>query len=90
MLRIHFLLLVALGFLGASCAIAANLIAVSMVNKVNEKLPPSDQMSYMSWDWSIRRKFKGLYPNDNLVRYFDLCVVLVVIGFFLVLFWVFG
>jgi len=48
-------------------------------------------MSYISWDSSVRRKFNSLYPGDNLVRYYDLCFVLMVIGFLLVLrFWVFG
>ncbi len=90
MLQIH-LLDVALGFVGAGSAMGANLIAVSMINRINEKLPSSDQMSYMWWDWSVRRKFKNLYPDDNLVKYFDLCIVLTVIGFALVVpFWVFG
>src|SRR5579859_2936679 len=88
---INLLLLIAIGILVAGSTLAANLIAVSMVNRINQKLPSSDQMSYISWDSSVRRKFNSLYPGDNLVRYYDLCFVLMVIGFLLVLrFCVFG
>lgn len=76
---------------GGSFAVFANVIALIMVGKVNEKASESDRVSYWAWDVSIRRKYKRLYPESKLVLVFDLSVILMLLCFPVLLWqWVFG
>ena len=80
--------LAVIGF-GATFAIAANMVALAMVGKINEKLPENERMSYLGWDASVRRKYKILYPHGKLVYVFDMLVALVV-ACFPILLWTMG
>jgi hypothetical protein len=66
---------------GGSAAVFANMIAFIMVGKVNEKSSEGDRVSYWTWDGSIRRKYKRLYPESKLVLAFDLTVIVMLLCF---------
>jgi hypothetical protein len=54
-----------------ACGLAANLIALVMVSKVNEVVPPEERLAYFGRNMSYRTKFGQLYPNDALIRLHD-------------------
>lgn len=76
--------------LGASAAVCANMISLVMIGKINEHLPEGERMSYLGGGgWNVRGRFKRLYPESKLVLLHDLCVVLLVLCFLvLVRYWV--
>jgi len=57
--------------IGGISGLTANLAALEMAGKINEKLPESKRMSEIWWDSTVRRKFKALYPGDRLVWWYD-------------------
>lgn len=82
---------IASAIVGGGFAITDNMIALVIIGKINEIVPESERVSYLSWDSSIRRRYKKLYPERKLVLLFDLSVILMVIAFLAcVRFWVFA
>jgi hypothetical protein len=76
--------------IGGISALTANLAALAMVGKINKKLPESEHMSGISWDSTVRRKFKNLYPGDRLVWWYDQFVPVAFLCFLVLLrVWVF-
>jgi hypothetical protein len=77
--------------LGGSFAIFANLISFVMIGKINERVPESERISYFWWGTEVRKRFKRLYPDSKLTLLLDLCLVLMVVCFALLLrVWVFS
>jgi hypothetical protein len=77
--------------LGGSFAIFANMISFVMIGKINERVPENERISYFWWGTQVRKRFKRLYPDSKLTLLLDLCVVLMVACFALLLrFWVFS
>jgi hypothetical protein len=70
-----------LGLVFGSFAILANLISLIMVGKINERVPESERISYFWWGTQVRRKYKQLYPESKLTLLLDLCVILMVVCF---------
>ncbi len=74
-----------------SAAVLANMISFVMIGKINARSPESERISYVLWGTEVRRRFKRLFPGNNLVFLLDSCVALMILSFiFLVRFWVFG
>jgi hypothetical protein len=62
-----------------------------MIGKINERVPENERISYFWWGTEVRRKYKQLYPASKLPLLADVCLVLMVLSFLLLLrFWVFG
>ncbi|HKS82851.1 MAG TPA: hypothetical protein VJR23_15215 [Candidatus Acidoferrales bacterium] len=81
---------VVLALVGGSFAVLANMISLIMIGKINERVPVSERLSYVFWGTEVKKKFKQLYPDSRLALLFNLCIVLMVISFALLLrFWVF-
>jgi hypothetical protein len=55
----------------SGCGLAAGLVNLSMVDKVNEKLPIEDHFAALGWYWSktrrLHREYQRLYPAGRLV-----------------------
>jgi hypothetical protein len=67
------------------------LISFVMIGKINERVPESERISYFWWGTEVRKRFKRLYPDSKLTLLLDLCLVLMVVCFALLLrVWVFS
>lgn len=79
------------GVLGGVSALAANLISFSMIEKLNDRLPEGQRISYFWWGTNVRKRFRQLYPENNRVLALDTCLVVMLVSFVVVVrFWVFG
>jgi hypothetical protein len=67
--------------IGGSLAIMANMLAYVIIGQINERLPEGERISYLRWGLGIRKKHRDLYPDSKLVYLFDLCCILAVICF---------
>ena len=80
-----------IALLGGSFAIFANMVSFIMIGKINERVPENEQISYLWWGTEVRRRYKQLYPAGKLALLADLCLILMVLFFLLLIkFWVFG
>jgi hypothetical protein len=81
---------IVVALMGGFFAIFANMICFAMIGKINERVPESDRISYFRWGTEVRKRFKKLYPESRLTLLLDLCVILMVICFLVLLrVWVF-
>ena len=72
-------------------ALSANLISFRMIEKLNNRLPEREHISYVWWGTEVRRKFKQAYPQDKLAVALDACYVTMFACFLVVVrYWVFG
>jgi hypothetical protein len=79
------------GLVGGSLAILANMISLVMIGKINERVPESERISYFWWGTEVQSKYKRLYPESKLTVLLSLCVILMVVCFFILLrVWVFS
>jgi hypothetical protein len=82
---------IVVGLIGGSFAIFANMISFAMIGKINERVPESERISYFWWGTEVRKRFKELYPESRLTLLLDLCVILMVVSFLVLLrVWVFN
>jgi len=58
----------------AICAIASSFVTFEMADRVNERLPESQQFSLIWWYcskyWRLLRAYKNLYPDGPLLKMF--------------------
>jgi hypothetical protein len=82
---------IVIALLGGSFAIFANMLSFIMIGKINERGPENERISYFWWGTEVRKRYKQLYPASKLALLADVCLVLMVISFLLLIrFWVFG
>jgi hypothetical protein len=82
---------IVVSLMGGSFAIFANMISFAMIGKINERVLESERISYFWWGTEVRKRFKELYPESRLTLLLDLCVVLMVVSFLVLLrVWVFN
>jgi hypothetical protein len=81
---------IAIALLGGSFAIFANMLSFIMIGKINERAPENERTSYFWWGTEVRKRYKQFYPASKLALLADLCLVLMVLSFMLLVrFWVF-
>jgi len=61
-------------FMMANFGVAASILSIVMIGRVNEKLPEGQRVSYLRWG-PIRKLHRQLYPESKLVLVYDLCTV---------------
>jgi hypothetical protein len=82
---------IVIALLGGSFAIFANMVSFVMIGRINERVPENERISYFWWGTEVRTRYKQLYPASKLTFLADLCLVLMVLSFLLLVrFWVFG
>ena len=80
-----------IALLAGSFAISANILSFVMIGKINERVPESGRISFFWWGAEVRKRYKHLYPAGKLALLSDLCLLLMVLCFLLLIkFWVFG
>lgn len=88
---LHFWPGILAGCLGGAAALSANLICLTMIARMNQQLPASEQISSFWWGSEVRHRFKRMFPSSKLVFMLDACVVAMVLCFIATIrFWVFG
>ncbi len=55
-----------LAVVGGLCALVANLTCLEMVDKVNERVPESERVSWFGWSSDIVRQYAQYYPGGRL------------------------
>jgi hypothetical protein len=81
---------IAIALLGGSFAIFANMLSFIMIGKINERAPENERTFYFWWGTEVRKRYKQFYPASKLALLADLCLVLMVLSFMLLVrFWVF-
>jgi hypothetical protein len=82
---------IVIALLGGSFAILANMVSFIMIGKINVRVPENERISYFWWSTEVRRRYQQLYPAGKLALLADLCLILMVVFFLLLIkFWVFG
>jgi hypothetical protein len=82
---------IVIALLGGSFAIFANMLSFLMIGKINERVPENERISYFWWGTKVRKRYTQLYPTSKLALLADLCLMLMVLCFLLLIrFWVFG
>ena len=67
------------------------MLSFIMIGKINERVPENERISYFWWGTEVRRRYKQIYPAGKLALLADLCLVLMVFSFLLLIrFWAFG
>ena len=79
--------MIVLGLIGGTFALAANLIAFTIIGQINQRVPDDQQVDFFLWGTEIRKKHRALYPDSKLVLAMNICGSLMVVTF-LVLSWV--
>ena len=74
-----------------SFAVLGNMLYFMMIGKINERVPENERISYFWWGTKVRKRYKEFYPESKLALLADLCLVLMILSFLLLVrFWVFG
>ena len=76
---------IVVALIGGSFAIFANMISFVMIGKINERVPEKERISYFWWGTEARKRFKELYPESKLTILLNLCVILMVVCFLVLL-----
>ena len=64
-----------LALLGGGFAFAANVIAMTMVEQINVKLPEGKRLPSLRWGIGITKQHRQFYPNSELAISFYLCLL---------------
>jgi hypothetical protein len=81
---------IVIALLGGSFAIFANMLSFIMIGKTNESVPENERISYLWWGTEVRKRYKQFYPASKLALLADVCLVMMVLSFLLLIrFWVF-
>jgi hypothetical protein len=76
---------------GTIAAIAANMLSLSMIGKINELASANEKISYLWWGGEVRSRFKKAYPNHRILFLQNICIAVMILSFIaLVKFWVFS
>jgi len=71
-----------LGVVGGAFAFTANMLALAIIDQINQKVPEAERVDWIRWGGiSIRKKHRKLYPESRLVLAMDICGALMVLAF---------
>jgi len=81
-----------IGAIGGILGFTANMLALEMLDQVNQKLPAEKQISWMWYGTpGIKRQHKEMYPDSKLRFLLNVCAAGLVVMFLATMwFWVFG
>jgi hypothetical protein len=74
-----------IGVIGGGFAFTANMLALVMVDQINLKVTEKERISLWSWDLTLGRKHKRLYPESKLSFLFGSCWISMAVCFPLLL-----
>jgi hypothetical protein len=69
-----------LGVVGGAFAFTANMLALAIIDQINQKVPEGERVDWIRWG-GIRKKHRKLYPESRLVLAMDICGALMVLAF---------
>jgi len=70
-----------MGLVAGGFAITANMLALIMIGKINEKVEPDQRISYFFWGSGIKKRFRELYPGSWLLAALRGCELGLVLSF---------
>ncbi len=59
--------MVVVALIGGAFALAANLVAVTMIDQINRKVPEGQKVHWLFWGTEIKKKHRAIYPDSKLV-----------------------
>ena len=80
---------IVVGLVGGSFAVILNMLALVMIGMINQKVTPEQHVSYIHWGSGVKKQFRNLYPESNLLVLVRLCEVGLVLSF-IALLWAIG
>jgi hypothetical protein len=78
--------MIIVSLVGGVFALAANLIAFTIIDQINQKVPTDQRVGFFLWGTEIKKKHRALYPDSKLVLAMNICGNLMAVTF-LVLSW---
>jgi predicted SpoU family rRNA methylase len=59
--------MVVASLIGGRFALAANLVAFTMIDQINQKAPEGQKVHLFFWGTEINKKHRAIYPDSKLV-----------------------
>jgi len=78
--------MVAATLVGGGFTVAANLVAFTMIEQINQKAPEGQKVDFFRWGTEIKKKHRALYPDSRLVSVLN-SLTWMAVASFLVLCW---
>jgi hypothetical protein len=73
--------MIVVGLIGGAFALAANLIAFTIIGQINQKVPDDQHIDFIFWGTEIKKKHRALYPDSRLVLAMNICGSLMLLTF---------
>ena len=78
--------MIVVALIGGGFALAANLVAFTMIDQINQRVPDGQKVDLFFWGTGIKKRHQTLYPDSKLVLVINTLTGLMVVSF-LVLCW---
>jgi len=59
--------MVVVALIGGAFALVANLVAFTMIDQINRKVPEGLKVHWLFWGTEIKKKHRAIYPDSKLV-----------------------
>ncbi len=73
--------MIVVALLGGAFALAANLLAFTIIDQINQKVPEGQKFRWFFWGTEIKKKRHPLYPHSKLVSVLNILAWLLVATF---------
>jgi hypothetical protein len=73
--------MIVVALLGGAFALAANLLAFTIIDQINQKVPEGQKVHWFFWGTEIKKKHSALYPHSKLVSVLNILTWLLVATF---------
>jgi hypothetical protein len=73
--------MIVVALLGGVFALAANLLAFTIIEQINQKVPEEQKVHWFFWGTEIKKKHRALYPRSKLVSVLNILTCLLVVTF---------
>jgi hypothetical protein len=73
--------MIVVALIGGVFALSANLLAFTMIDQINQKVPEGQKVHWFFWGTEIKKKHRALYPDGKLVSVLNILTWLLVAAF---------
>jgi hypothetical protein len=73
--------MIVVALIGGVFALTANLLAFTMIDRINQKVPEGQKVHWFFWGTEIKKKHRALYPDSKLVPLLNILTWLLVAAF---------
>jgi hypothetical protein len=73
--------MIVIALIGGAFALAANLLAFTIIDQINQKVPEGQKVHWFFWGTEIKKKHRAFYPHSKLVSVLNILTLLLVATF---------